>query len=832
MARRMKRSEPLEAYRAKRDFAKTPEPAPDGEEREQGRTFVVQQHDARRMHWDFRLEHDGALLSWAVPKGPSLDPRERRLAVRTEDHPIAYGGFEGLIPKGEYGGGAVLLWDRGTWVSEGDPSKALEKGHLRFELEGERMHGRWNLVRTGDGDQWLLIKGKDAYARSGDGDRLVRGQRPSVASGRTLEAIAREPDRVWRSNTDTEPLDPSALDGAEAAAMPRTMSPTLATLVKTPPKGDEWLHEIKLDGYRLLARVDGGEACLFTRRGNDWTSKLPSLARALGALPLECAWLDGEIVVMDAQGKSDFGALQAALAARKDASIRYIAFDLLHLDGYDLCAAALSARKALLRTLLARSGSPMVRFGDHVRGEGQRFYEEVCRLGLEGMVSKRAGRPYASRRTNDWRKIKCSTREKAVVIGFTEPSGSREGFGALLLAQPEDGALVYVGKVGTGFDERTLRALHTRLRPLELDRPPIEGVPREVATRRTHWVKPALTVEVTFAERSKAGRLRHPSFVGLCEERAPASTPAKGKNARGVVRASVAGVALSNPERIYFPDAGLTKRELAEYYASVADFALPHLVRRPLTLVRCPDGVGASCFFMQHAFRGMPRAIHRVRVKDEKGAADHVYVRDLAGLVTLVQFGALELHTWSARHPDLETPDQLVFDLDPGSGVTWAQIVEGALAVRSRLAELGLPSFVKTTGGSGLHVVAPIAPTLPWKTTKAFAHALARELARQDAARFVATVTKSKRKGKIYIDYVRNTRGATAVAPYSTRARGAAPVSTPLTWEELEAGVDPARFDVRTVPKRMGQLARDPWEGFFERAPQLTPAMREAVGAA
>lgn len=817
----------LEAYRQKRDFTKTREPPPKRVSTETGRSFVIQQHAARRMHWDFRLELDGVLLSWAVPKGPSLDPRERRLAVRTEDHPVEYGSFEGTIPKGEYGGGTVLLWDQGTWEPEGDPHAGLEKGHLRFTLEGKRLHGRWNLVQTKGG--WLLIKGKDEHARPGDADRVVREAETSVASGRTMSAIGKDPDRVWSSTDAPEPPDPGSLEGAVKRAFPSTMTPELATLVYDPPEGDDWLHEIKLDGYRILARLDNEEACLFTRKGNDWTGQLGSVARALSTLPVERAWLDGEIVVYDRRGRSDFGALQDALAKKKDDPIRYVVFDLLYLDGYDLRGVALSSRKELLRALLARGAAleGRLRFSEHVKGEGPRFFEEACRLELEGIVSKRASCPYVGRRTKDWRKVKCAQRTSATIVGFSEPSGSRSGLGALLLAQ--EGR--YVGKVGTGFDERTLRDLRARLEPLEIPRPKVEGTPRTM--RKVHWVEPKLVAEVTFAERTRDGKLRHPVFVGLEKNPSTRAEPAPKKAAKKAGKkgggATVAGVRLSNPEKVFFPGLGVTKRELATYYETIEAYAVPQVAGRPLTLLRCPEGVG-SCFYMQHAFPGMPRAIHRVRVREREGALDHVYVRDLAGLVTLAQFAALEIHTWSSRVPKIEKADQLVFDLDPGPGIDWDHIAVGAFAVRDRLAELGLTSFVKTSGGKGLHVLVPIVPELPWATTKAFTHAVASDLARRDPARFTATITKSKRTGKIYVDYVRNTRGATAVAAYSTRAKPEAPVSTPITWDELEAGVDPASFDVRTIPARLGKLERDPWEGFFTSEQHLTRAMLDELG--
>ncbi len=828
----------LAEYRRKRDFEKTPEPE-GGPAPSEGSSFVIQQHAARRMHWDFRLEHDGVLWSWAVPKGPSRDPKERRLAVRTEDHPVEYASFEGTIPKGEYGGGTVLLWDRGRWKPLGDPEKMLSKGHLRFELEGRKLHGRFNLVRTRGGDDWLLIKGKDEHAKQGDADAVVKRERRSVASGRTLEQIARDPDRVWHSADSSGLPDPSRVEGARERALPAKLAPQLATLVKEPPAGDDWLHEIKLDGYRILARIEGGEARLFTRKGNDWTDRLGSIARVLGELPVRGAWLDGEIVVLDARGKSDFGALQSAIGGKGE-GIRYFVFDLLHLDGFDLTRTPLLARKETLRALLQRSGAleGRLRYSDHVIGEGDAFFRQACELGLEGIVSKHAHKPYVSRRTKDWRKVKCVGREEAIVGGFSEPSGSRTGLGALLLCQQVDGELRYVGKVGTGFDARTLRALRARLEPLEVRKPAYTGAPRGAAARGVHWVEPALVVEVTFSERTRDGKLRHPVFVGVREDKParevtperPAKTSARKKapsRAKSKAGATVAGVRLTNPDRVFYPELGLTKRELCEYYELVAERMVPHVAKRPLTMVRCPEGIDRPCFYAQRAFEGMPAAIRPVRVKHREGAEDHTAVHDVAGVVALVQMGVLEIHTWCSRIDRLEQPDQLVFDLDPGPGVPWSGVVEGALAVRERLAELGLTSFVKTTGGKGVHVVLPIVRRHPWETTKAFAHAIAKDLARRDASRYTAVISKSKRRGKIFVDYLRNTRGATAVCAYSTRAKPGAPVSAPSPWEE-RSDVRPDGFDVRSMPERMREP--DPWAGFFRARRSLTKAVLGAVG--
>lgn len=826
----------LEEYRKKRRFTRTPEPA-GGSESADGSTFVVQQHDARRMHWDLRLEHGGVLWSWAVPKGPSLDPRERRLAVRTEDHPVEYATFEGTIPEGEYGAGTVLLWDRGTYRPLGDADEMLADGHLRFELEGAKLHGRFHLVRTRSGDDWLLIKSKDEHAAPGHGDALVREAARSVASGRTLEEIAADPDRVWRAGEASGAPDPARLTGARERAMPSRLGAELATLVDRPPEGDDWLHEIKLDGYRVLARLRDGRVTLLTRKGHDWTDRLGPIARVLSELPVRAAWLDGEVVVLDREGRSDFGALQSAIGGR-DEPLRYVVFDLLYLDGWDLTGAPLIERKEALRGLLERTGAlaGRLRFSDHVRGRGEELLRQACALGLEGIVSKHARRPYVPRRTKDWRKVKCLGREEAVVCGFTDPGGTRGELGALLLCQREDGALRYVGKVGTGFDGRTLRDLRARLAPLEIAEPAFQGAPRRTGARGVHWVRPELVVEVSFAARTEDGKLRHSSYLGIREDQTARDVrperPLQTERRRPKKGASVAvaGVRLSNPDRVYYPDLGLTKLELCEYYEAAAGRMVPHVAGRPLTMVRCPEGIEQPCFYAQRAFEGMPPAIRPVRVRRREGAEVHTAVRDVRGLVSLVQMGVLEIHTWCSRVDRLEQPDQLVFDLDPGPGVPWEGVVEGALAVRERLEALGLVAFVKTTGGKGLHVVTPITRRLAWDDTKAFAHALARDLVRRDPRRYTAVLAKSRRRGKIFVDYLRNTRGATAICAYSTRAERGAPVSTPVSWGELARGVRSNAFGVRDMAERL--RAPDPWAGFSSARRALTKAMRRELGLA
>jgi bifunctional non-homologous end joining protein LigD len=839
----------LREYRVKRDFEATPEPAGDEAPSPGGHGFVVQKHAARRLHYDVRLELDGVLLSWAVPKGPSLDPAERRLAVRTENHPIEYGGFEGVIPTGEYGGGTVVVWDRGEWEPIGDPHAGLEGGDLAFVLHGDKLQGRFRLVRTQR--DWLLIKGRDEHARPGDADRLVRERPESVLSGRTVEDIARDRDRVWHSDCRDAEMA-STLRGARRAALPTFIAPELATRVDRAPEGDGWIHEIKLDGYRILARLADGQARLLTRKRHDWTARLPSLARALEQLPFAKAWLDGEIVVLGPRGATDFGALQAALGSDgSEASIRYVVFDLLHLDGWDLRATPLLERKALLERGLRHAGARegRIRFSDHVRGGGQAFVEHACELGVEGVVCKRADRPYVDRRSKDWLKVKCVAREECVVGGFTEPRGGRGGLGALLLGQHEDGPLRYVGKVGTGFDTATLARLRATLDRKIVREAPFVDPPRG---RGLHWVEPTMVVEVRYAERTKDGKLRHPSFLGVREDKParevreekvePVSTVAPRSRRAGAV---VAGVALSTPERVLWSDVGVTKAELAAYYERIAPWVLPHVTDRPLTLVRCPEGFRGTageppprqsgprrggCFHQKHGRASMPKGIRTLPIEERDGVRDNVWIHDLRGLVGLAQIGTLEVHTWGARVDAVDKPDRLVMDLDPGPGVPWEGVVAAAFELRDRLTELGLTSFVKTTGGKGLHVVIPITRRADWDGAKVFCHALALDLVQRSPERYVATTTKSKRDNKIFVDYLRNARGATTIAPYSTRAKPGAPVATPLSWEELAAGARPEAFDVRSVPARLDALTRDPWEGLSHPRQSLTRAMREALG--
>ena len=835
----------FEEYVERRNFSQTPEPAPKskggGGGRDKRRRFVVQAHAARTMHYDFRLELDGVLLSWAIPKGPSLNPAVKRLAVQTEDHPIEYADFEGVIPRGQYGGGSVIVWDRGEWVPEGDAGEAMSRGKIRFELKGRKLKGSWNLVRTRTGGKdgqrsWLLIKSRDAEARPGDREANVVDAAPeSVVSGRTVECIQESPDRVWQSaesggSSVARPVA-SELHGARARPYPRDLKPELATLVKEPPTGTGWLHEPKWDGYRLLAQVRGKNVRLLTRSHQDWTDRLRALQGAFLALPLGEALLDGEVVVLDRDGVSRFQLLQNSLAGENDAPVVYYAFDLLYLDGHDLTRVPLAERKATLAQLLKACGASgdRIRYGDHVLGRGSDFFRSACQLGLEGMVSKRADSRYQSGRSKDWLKCKCSRRQEVVIGGYSDPKGSRSGLGALLVGlHDETGDLNYSGKVGTGFNDNSLAELSQRLSPLEQSESPFVNPPRGAAARGVHWVEPVLMAEVEFTEMTRDKKLRHPSFKGLRDDK-PATDirPEQAASTAHLEMPRNLPLELSNPDRVLYPEQGITKRKLADYYVQVAPWALPHIQGRLLTLVRCPRGHEKHCFYQKHGKDGLPEAIHSEALRGDEES--YVHVSDVAGLVSLVQIGVLEIHIWGSRIDRLERPDQLVFDLDPAPELDWPQLVEGALDVRDQLEELELQSFVKTTGGKGLHVVVPLTRRTEWDEAKAFAKAIAERMAAKAPNKYVSTMAKDKRRGRIFVDYLRNAREATAVAPFSTRARSGAPVATPVRWDELDEDIRHL-FNVDTVPERLAGLQGDPWGGFFELRQSITVKAKRTLG--
>lgn len=846
----------LKEYQKKRDFAKSREPSGAQRPSQPGRLFVIHKHAARRLHFDVRLEIDGVLKSWAVPKGPSVNPADKRLAMHVEDHPVAYGGFEGVIPKGQYGGGTVMLWDRGQWQPVGDPREGYREGRLKFRLFGHKLRGGWTLVRigrAGDDKSWLMIKERDEQAT--DTGEL---EQQSVASGRSMEQIARDADAVWESEgageadetkdaeprkaqvqTKHDPIDWSAVPGAVPARMPATMEPELATLVSQAPEGYDWIHEIKFDGYRLLCRIDDDEVKLLTRRGQDWTERFGPVAHQAQALGVQQAIIDGEVVVMKADGTSDFQALQNVLSEGRAGELVYYAFDLPFCQGYDLRRVPLIERKKLLRRLLQETSPEVIRYSDHIQGRGRDAFQSACRLALEGIVSKRVQSPYESRRTTQWVKVKCSKRQEFVIAGFTDPTRSRQGLGALVVGYYRDGQLRYAGKVGTGFNDKTLRQLRQRLDTMTRSTPSLANPPSGREAKGVHWVEPKLVAEVEFLAFTEDGVLRHPAFLGLREDKQPLEVQAevatapnqKPAEARPDPNPVVQRIRLTNPDRVLYPEQAVTKRALATYYQTVGERMLPHLVRRPLSLVRCPQGHQKQCFFQKHFADAIPQGLYAIDIEEKGSPQVYCVVRDLAGIIQLVQLGVLEIHPWRCRDDRIELPDEIVFDLDPSPEAGWEAAVRAALQMRQLLEGLKLQSFVKTTGGKGLHVVVPLQRRAdwPWDAVKSFSHAVADQMVRAEPSLYVATMSKAKRRGKVFIDYLRNGRGATAVAPWSTRAKTGAPVSMPLDWDELPELQAADTFHVGNVSERLRARA-GPWQDYFEVRQSITKAAARAVG--
>ncbi|HMG79467.1 MAG TPA: DNA ligase D [Xanthobacteraceae bacterium] len=865
----------LDVYRKKRKFGVTPEPR-GRQEKRSGNRYVIQKHAARRLHYDLRLELDGVMKSWAVTRGPSLDPGEKRLAVHVEDHPVEYNSFEGTIPQGEYGGGTVMIWDRGYWAPEGDPHKGLAKGHLTFDLDGEKLRGRWHLVRLRARpkerrDNWLLIKSKDEAARAPRGKDILEEEPLSVATGRSIEEIAagKGKKRVWHSNRDAKapakqkvPLGkPEAKPRARAKAATKTSAqkkssraahdrlpdfvpPSLATLHSAAPRGAEWLHEIKYDGYRIQARLDHGKVRLLTRKGLDWTHRFKSITAAVAALPAETTLLDGELVVENDKGISSFSLLQSDLKDGRGDRLAYYVFDLLYLDGRDLTGEPLAARKAALERLLKATGkNGRIRYAEHFTEDGSVILKHACGLNLEGIVSKRKDAPYRSGRSENFIKSKCHDAQEFVVAGYSPASTDPHAVGALTVAVHDNGELRYAGRVGTGYTHKTARELWRRLKSLKIDKPPLT-LPQDERRKDVIWVKPRLVIEVEYRGVTHGNVLRQASFKGLREDKparevvrevpaAPAAmtqrqvvrksartmaksrdkAPAKPQPAKPAARAKagarsaadVGNVHLTHPDRVYWVDVGVTKEDLAEYYVSVWDWMAPHVVDRPLALVRCPGGTKGQCFFQKHIAENVKVSPlrHSVDAKEH----DVIAVEKLDDVVTLVQSGTLEIHTRGSQLQKLEFCDRIVFDLDPGDGVSWKEIVAAAREVRERLDAMKLESFVKLSGGKGIHVVVPVAGA-DWDTTKNFSQRIALGMAADSPQRYVGKMTKALRKGKIFIDYFRNTREATSVAPYSTRARPGAAVSAPLSWEQLGRTKSAADFTVLNLKKLFKQ---DPW---------------------
>ncbi len=837
----------LDDYKRKRNFKRSPEPAGGPVRRraggsKPGNAFVIHKHAARQLHFDLRLENNGVLESWAVPKGPSMQTGVKRLAVQVEDHPIDYGDFEGTIPKKEYGGGTVMIWDRGEWTET-----HRSDGRIDFLLSGYKLSGSWTLTRIGKTDRkgrdnWLLIKRSDPQVSESIPQQEVAMDR-SVTTGRTMAQIAKGQDPVEAHHSQRERAATDARARPRQGRLPRQLKPQLATLVDAVPAGPEWLHEIKFDGYRIIASLEDGSVRLWSRNGKDWTRRFSSIAASLEKIPAASAVLDGEVVAMESNGVSSFGKLQQALGEERTGDLVYQVFDLMHLDGASLRDAPLSERKGALSELLDLASfneHDNVRFTEHLEGDGAELLEHACKLGLEGIISKHTDARYRATRNRQWRKIKCIRHDELLVGGYTEPAGKRIGFGALLLGKWSDaGKLVYAGKVGTGFSDRQLKSLLVRLRKLKTADCPFDSCPEQ---GDAHWVRPELIAEVQFSEWTKDGRLRHPSFRGLREDKNPEdirmsepavkgleATTEQGKSQRGR-KNDVAGVTLSNPDRVLYPDQGISKLELARYYEEIASWIQPQVSHRPLSLLRCPQGRVKECFFQKHPGDAISRHIPRIDIRQKSGKSSYLYIERLSDLIALVQAGTLELHVWGCTVTDLERPDTLVFDLDPGPGVAWPAIIEASRSLQDRLLDLGLKSYVRLTGGKGLHVGVLLKPRSGWDDVKAFARAVASAHAKDDPKKFTINMSKAKRRGRIFIDYLRNGRGSTAIASYSTRARMGAPVAVPIRWDELNPSLTSNRYNVVSVRRRLAALRSDPWEGLEESRRPLTRNMFKTVG--
>ncbi|HEY1578087.1 MAG TPA: DNA ligase D [Terracidiphilus sp.] len=888
----------LARYREMRDFNVTAEPrgsksAMQASTSTRGLPFVIQKHAASHLHYDFRLAWNGVLKSWAVAKGPSDLPADKRLAVQVEDHPIEYGNFEGTIPKGQYGGGSVMVWDFGEWEPLEDVDRGLEKGSLKFNLNGQKLKGRWALVRMHTTDarpgkpNWLLIKDRDEYARSEDEPSITDRLPNSAVTRRNIDQIGQDRDRVWHSNRSAQDQPEAAAKAqsrprkskkskpsftAELKSVPKEkfpsfISPQLAKAATNPPTGDDWIHELKLDGYRIQMQLrpsagsNKKRVTLLTRKGLDWTHRMPELAEAAERFPVEDAVLDGEVVVLDAKGKTSFADLQAAFQEGADADLTYFAFDLLHLDGHNLRDLPQRERKEFLEKLINSldEDSP-IRLSEHFEGDGPEIFGKACGLGAEGIVSKLASAPYSSTRGGSWLKAKCYQEQEFVIGGYTDPSNGSHGIGALIIGYYDKGKLRYAGRTGTGFTQKSQQSIRKRLDKLTQSTTPFSDAPKGVS-RGVHWVKPELVGQISFSDWTRDNLVRQASFKGLREDKpakevvreqaespeppthvqAPRShimamskstssarksaTP-KGKSATP----TKTDLPITHPEKILDPESGMTKLMLANYLLKVADHMLPHIADRPLSVVRCPEGAGKPCFFQKHIGIGMPAGIGNVPVPDKKTGKIEQYLtlNTPEGLVALAQMGVLEIHPWGSKNDSLETPDRLIFDMDPDEAIDWATLASTGKEFRTRLKEFGLESFLKTTGGKGLHVVVPIRPEHDWPVIKDFAHNVVLGMERKNPRLYVTKMTKALRKNRIYLDYLRNDRGSTAIAPFSTRARSGAPVALPLDWKELNEKTRPA-FHVTDFDTWKKRLAKDPWKDMLTIKQRLSAkAIRDA----
>ena len=857
----------LAAYTAKRDFKKTAEPSGEAEVAASARArFVIQKHDATRLHYDLRLEHEGVFLSWAVTRGPSRDPHDKRLAVHVEDHPLAYGDFEGTIPEGQYGGGTVMLWDRGWWAPEPgfDLEKGLKEGEIKLVFAGERMKGGWVLVKIhndkkgGKRENWLLIKHRDEFAIEGDLD-FLEDTSFSIASGRTMDKIAAgkgkaptpfmtkagpTPDAIWGSTKSPEASAEKAAEetgaprgkakpakkAAPKAAMPKFVPPQLCKLVDRPPTGEGWVHEIKFDGYRMQLRIEGGKAALRTRTGLDWSQRFPQLIEDAEGLP--DVLIDGEVVALDEAGSPSFAGLQAALSEEKTEDLIFFAFDLLHADGQDLTDLPLADRKTRLKTLLSGDGE-RIRYVEHFTSGGEAVLQSACRMSLEGVVSKKLDAPYRSGKSATWTKAKCRAGHEVVIGGWTTTG---QAFRSLIVGVYRDGHLAHVGRVGTGFGRDKVAKLLARLEPLERKTSPFSGKGAPKGGAGIHWVSPELVAEIEFAGFTGEGAVRQASFKGLREDKPAKAVEAEAPAAVDEVelakpkpgKAAVLGVAISNPDKPLWPDAGDgkpgTKLDLAQYFEAVGPWMLEHVKGRPCSVIRMPDGIDGEKFFQRHSGKGVSALIDDVTVSGDR--TPYLVFNTVESLVAAAQWGATELHPWNCRPEAPEVPGRLVFDLDPAPDVSFDAVVEGAREIRDRLEALGLVPFCKTTGGKGLHVVTPLKGSkVDWDAAKAFAREVCARMAADSPDEYLLNMSKKERGGKIFLDYLRNDRMSTAVAPLSPRGRPGAPVSWPVAWTQVRKGLDPSRFNLRTVPGLIKDL--DAWDAYADSERDLAAAIKK-----
>jgi bifunctional non-homologous end joining protein LigD len=822
----------LTEYRKKRNFDHTQEPIGKISKKSiKHLIFTIQKHAARRLHYDLRLEYNGVLKSWAIPKGPSLSPDDKRLAVQVEDHPLDYATFEGNIPKDEYGAGAVLLWDKGYWTPEGDVARGLKQGKLLFSLHGEKLQGKWALLLMHNDSKkknWLLIKLEDKDAQTKRKQANIVDRKPkSVLSDRTIKEIATDNGKKQINHIELSSL-------GEDAPFPEIIAPELATLSNQVPQNNQWLHEVKFDGYRILTQKKNDQTRLLTRNKHDWTKKMPSIAKALNDLQVNSVIFDGEVITLDEKGLSNFQLLQNVLKNSQTSLIIYCIFDVLYWNGRSLLNVPLIQRKKVLQKIL-NNCPPILFYVDHVQGEGQIVFGSACECGLEGIISKRLDSYYIQKRTRDWLKNKCYQEQEFVIGGYSKPRGKRRYFGALLLGYyDKDQHFMYCGRVGTGFTEETLKNIYQKIKTIRTKNSPFLNALSNAEQKDVTWVKPHLVTQISLTEWTKEGRLRHPSFKGLRSDKPPQEVkkemPEKTKDLQQEKNEKdIDHFHLTHPEKIIYEKLHLTKYDIASLYFDLADWILPYISNRPLMIMRCPEGIQKSCFYQKHPNESLSQYIKTVEVIEKNAKENYLTIHSTKGLLALVQMDVLEIHAWGSKNDAPNRPDRLIFDLDPALDVPWQAVIQGAQQLHSLLLDLGLKNYVKTSGGKGLHVVSPIIRKISWDDLKQFSKSIVIQLEKHFPQQYIAVMTKKKRQGKIFIDYLRNGQGATTVAPYSLRAREDAPLSVPLTWEELPDCKSPSAFDATNIRERLTALKKDPWQGFFECRQTITSAMLKKV---